>query len=652
MRRLSLLACGAAGLALVLALCKQGERTVDDAYIIFRYADNLRAGHGLVFNPGERVEGYSTLSFVLLVAGAGAIGFGPILASNLLNLGGVALAAWSSFHVGARAARGREAWMPAVTGGLAALLVAFSDGFCSYGLLGLETAFAGGLVALGLLTDAAARASRTTGHALVSGAVLGTLAITRPEGISVYVAIVAGGLFALGPRREATRAVLGLGMPLAQMVFRLAYYGSLVPNTYHAKIWSSWDRYVAGGRYAASFLSALGWPLLLIAVTGAIFVRGSGMARDLGPALLVAVAGLAFGVYSGGDLFPAWRFFVPTLPALAIVLSVCAVALARVSRPGRVVVLGALAFAVVEGGAFSVWRRDAWPPAKIPGRIAANVAALGVPMETVQVRVGRFLARELPRGATLTVGDCGRIPYFSGLRVVDALGLMDPVVARSPGAKDRKLATDYLLARDTDFYLLRLAPLARYPAMGGLRVDNLIARRAAFQASHELLAYFPWNDQSGYFLFARTPRLLAELSSKLGEGVAVGDVRATTIAPAPSREEVREAAAELAERPFQLFPASCGAARRFRLLWPCPGIELRGAGSSLAIVVAAPATLAAAIDASGAEVEVIDGAGERHSIEGRDLLQSIPVSAGTLTIRLARGSQATLIAPMLVASRG
>ena len=40
----------------------------DDAFISFRYARNLLEGHGLVFNPGERVEGYSNFLWVLELA--------------------------------------------------------------------------------------------------------------------------------------------------------------------------------------------------------------------------------------------------------------------------------------------------------------------------------------------------------------------------------------------------------------------------------------------------------------------------------------------------------------------------------------------------------------------------------------------------------
>jgi len=46
------------------------EWGLDDAYISYRYAENLARGEGLVFNHGERVEGYSNLLYVLAVVPA------------------------------------------------------------------------------------------------------------------------------------------------------------------------------------------------------------------------------------------------------------------------------------------------------------------------------------------------------------------------------------------------------------------------------------------------------------------------------------------------------------------------------------------------------------------------------------------------------
>jgi len=47
----------------------------DDAFISFRYAQNLVSGHGLVFNVGERVEGYTNFLWTLLIAGGLSTGF-------------------------------------------------------------------------------------------------------------------------------------------------------------------------------------------------------------------------------------------------------------------------------------------------------------------------------------------------------------------------------------------------------------------------------------------------------------------------------------------------------------------------------------------------------------------------------------------------
>src|SRR5712691_3102100 len=57
----------------------------DDAFISFRYAENLSAGNGLVFNPGERVEGYTSFLWVALLAIGNRIGFDTVVLARLLS---------------------------------------------------------------------------------------------------------------------------------------------------------------------------------------------------------------------------------------------------------------------------------------------------------------------------------------------------------------------------------------------------------------------------------------------------------------------------------------------------------------------------------------------------------------------------------------
>ena len=80
-----------AGAAVGLGL-SYGACTQDDAFISFRYALNLVDGHGLVYNPGERVEGFTNLLWTVLLALPLSVGIDPVAASSALGLGALALA--------------------------------------------------------------------------------------------------------------------------------------------------------------------------------------------------------------------------------------------------------------------------------------------------------------------------------------------------------------------------------------------------------------------------------------------------------------------------------------------------------------------------------------------------------------------------------
>src|SRR5688572_29028604 len=59
----------------------------DDAFISFRYAENLVDGLGLVFNAGERVGGYPTFAWTLLFAAGLTPGFVPVPSTGCLCRG-------------------------------------------------------------------------------------------------------------------------------------------------------------------------------------------------------------------------------------------------------------------------------------------------------------------------------------------------------------------------------------------------------------------------------------------------------------------------------------------------------------------------------------------------------------------------------------
>src|SRR5512143_2619799 len=67
-----------------------GGDAVDDAYISFRYAQNAILGHGLVFNPGERVEGFTnflwTAMMVPLEGAGGDVGRASVVLGAMFAL--------------------------------------------------------------------------------------------------------------------------------------------------------------------------------------------------------------------------------------------------------------------------------------------------------------------------------------------------------------------------------------------------------------------------------------------------------------------------------------------------------------------------------------------------------------------------------------
>ncbi|MCP4593055.1 MAG: hypothetical protein GY842_20160, partial [bacterium] len=82
-----LAACLVAGaISVSLSLAYFHRFVAEDAYISFRYARNLVEGAGLVYNLGERVEGYTNFLWVLMIAGGMRLGADPVGLSQALGL--------------------------------------------------------------------------------------------------------------------------------------------------------------------------------------------------------------------------------------------------------------------------------------------------------------------------------------------------------------------------------------------------------------------------------------------------------------------------------------------------------------------------------------------------------------------------------------
>ena len=78
--------CTAVVLVFFVAEFTQPIVQADDAFISYRYALNLARGHGLVFNPGEYVEGFTNLLWTLMVAALIRVGAHAPAAGQALSI--------------------------------------------------------------------------------------------------------------------------------------------------------------------------------------------------------------------------------------------------------------------------------------------------------------------------------------------------------------------------------------------------------------------------------------------------------------------------------------------------------------------------------------------------------------------------------------
>lgn len=379
---------------------------VDDAFISARYAENL-ARHGeLVFNLGERVEGFSNLGWTLAMAACIRLGIDPIAAAVVLGHAAALLAGILVFH-GAR--RHLDAPLPLALLGAAICWIPTS--FVFWAGAGLETtAFAALLAAWWL----ACRGDLARPPSVVAAVALtGAIATARPEGAGILV--VTPLAFWLGGLRGArwfVASVLACVPLLAQLAFRLDYYGAWLPNTALAKggvsvdLWWRGLTYLAEGFRHDGLWAAL--PLLL-------FAGGRGArARELG---VLCLGYAAFIVWAGGDGLYRYRLIAHILPWLAlwIVAAACALHL----RSARAAVAGALLLCIGLVAALG------------SGRFHGGLSIEDVhATETRWERLGLALAA-LPPDTLLATNVAGRVPYHSRLPTIDLLGLTDPVISRT-----------------------------------------------------------------------------------------------------------------------------------------------------------------------------------------------------------------------------
>ncbi|MEV6619528.1 hypothetical protein AB0M83_12800 [Amycolatopsis sp. NPDC051106] len=489
----------------------------EDALVSFRYAQNIADGNGPVFNPGERVEGYTNFLWLVLIALPRAA-FGADVQTTAVVFGVLAAlgCVLLSYLLVNRIVAGAGAEPRPAIGIAAAVLTASAGGLAVYGPSGSEVP----LFVLLLLAVCYSLAAR---RPVVAGVLVAFAVMTSPEGL---VVAVLGGLWLAGAALRKKHSwwapvgyVLGaLVFLIPRLAWRATFYQHFLPAPLAAKLGGPFGSQVAAGwPYLSGFaLAHQGFLLLGLVAAVALLLRrtqpakapvvtepafrgfrvAEPPARGEAPVvtavearaliwLLFAVAATvaAAAVLIGGDPGPSWRLLAPVPPLIAV---------AAVSAYGVL---------TVDADAKPSPRPMAWSAAtRLVPVTACGLAGIAVLVSvfspdmldrvrdwrahgTELTEIGGWLGRYLPPGSVVSAAAPGALAAHGGqLLIIDVLGRTDDHIARE-GRHDAGVTTDY------DYVVNGRRPTVAVPADSGFADRQHCAIDPVYAGKYEVATF-------------------------------------------------------------------------------------------------------------------------------------------------------------------
>ena len=404
---------------------------IDDAFITFRHAANILAGHGFTCNPGERVEGTSSMLFTFLMLIPMRLGWPPLEVAR--TIGALAFVGCTIVAYFGVTSVHRDNWSR-LTGLGAALWVASSSILAFHSQTGMETLLYTLFITLGLVLSfrPLTHDRPAAGWAIA----MGLAALCRPEGFAFFLALFAlripFRILSTGWATKKTWRAVGFELAcfgvvfLPFEIFRFFYFGELLPNSVVAKsgamdaIGNWWWRahlVLPTSRVGRSLIAFIQDNPMTGFVLGALLLP---RARYAGMACMTIFAGAAaVYIWNGGDWMPHYRLVAPAIPALAIGVAI-----------------GIRGFLFQPDQASGKWHvtSTVFAAAILLMGIRASFQPLVPDKEPVVLAQMQKLMAELRAhrqpNDNVASDIAGTLPYYWGIPAIDACGLCNRHIAR------------------------------------------------------------------------------------------------------------------------------------------------------------------------------------------------------------------------------
>ncbi|MFH1336305.1 MAG: hypothetical protein ABII96_07280 [Candidatus Zixiibacteriota bacterium] len=460
----------------------------DDAFISFRYAKNFIQGHGLVYNIGEKVEGYTNFLWTMLLSLFMGSGLNVVVVSQVLGVLFSIATILLLLHLNRLLYSGDNLFNY-----LAPFFLGCCGAYAAWSTGGLETAFYTFLVFMGSYLFI--WGMKESSHFALSGIIFALVCMTRLDGL-IFAGITFIWLFyrtvikkRIGYKALVLWTLCFLVPFLAYFFWRWSYYGRFLPNTYYVKV-GGLSLYHQGLYYLFDFIRRFRLWLLIIPLA----FLGNALKSNIRLKIIIPYFGSLISVFSlyvvyvGGDFMDMFRFFVPILPFFFFLVqegfrgmhdysrshSINQDSLNRTHRFYRIRIRTKSRLAGIKNS------KTIWFTAEIclillclcflvyPSRKSnkmwnwKGIDSIGLLREYSRLwsRVG-IMFKDIARpGESLSTTAAGAIPFYSGLYTIDEFALTLTPVFRSaltviefrPG-HDNLVTDEYIVSRKPTYVL-------------------------------------------------------------------------------------------------------------------------------------------------------------------------------------------------------
>ncbi len=450
--------------------------SVDDAFILGRYARRLSNGQGYTFTDGPPTDGVTGPLWLLPLWLGASFGLPPLWVGKVV--GGLAAAT----SVGRIVARARARAGGRLVSPLTCALCVSSVPLAIWPVAGLETGLATLFATELALAVTRSRAPRV-GYAGVCAAALAWL---RPE-LALYVFVLLCALTArVGPRALAAWSVASVGA-LSVLGFRRLMFDHWLPLSSAAK--------PPNLRHGFEYLTDALWQPGPLLAACALVLAWSTKAQRM--PWISRVLGVSLGAHllsvlvAGGDWMPGYRLLCPVVPLFAWWLAQSFGVLWRRRRP----LFWVLASSLLVLRAASLVQE------------VAVARAAGLTRQAALPKLREAFREQRGLVAAVDVGLLGEA--YPG-PILDLAGLTEPYVAHAQGGHlDKRISSAWLESRNVATFMLHSAEPVRVDAQGHVRwfrgfpVERRILSMPWVIMNYRVLQLVSYHDAYHYVLLTK-----------------------------------------------------------------------------------------------------------------------------------------------------